>query len=934
MMRQEKGNIRSWLPLAVLAAALAVALPAAAQVSTGMIEVLTVDQQGLAMPGVTVQVRNTDTGANRVGVADERGRAVFPALPTGPYAVSGNLEGFAPITGQEVVIRVGQTARLEFTMQAQVSETIVVTAAVPLVDVLRTDSSTNIVPEQIENLPVADRDFERLAFIAPGVQREVGSFRFIQNSPVVGAGGNASQTSIQVDGVDFTDQALGLSRARFSQDAIREFRVVTSRFDSEIGGSQGGALQVVTKSGTNEVHGSVYGFYRDDSMRAKKEVDDEKPPYERYQLGATLGGPIVRDKTHYFLAIEYIDVSDVARFRPGGAFVDLATNYDLPIEQKLASFSLDHQFNGSSTGFFKGMYEQYRQENYRVGGVADISNGQSLDRDNWNVVLGLTSVFGDGSKLNELRFQIGDRDYEEPTNSDEVEEWFSSGNTLKIGANVIGDLIGYGSYWEVRDTFHLQSSTGRSTHDWKLGAAWFAVEERSRIDTYQYGLMIYVTDDRSLPLAYTWGEGSSDVTTDTSVLSGFIQDDWRMRPNMTLSLGLRYDYDMDVNNPDFENPMTGPRAVDENNFQPRVGLSWDLGNNGKSVMRAGAGIFTGRYLLVPALQELQQNGTTGWITHQNYNGLFLCLQLGIPPANCPWILNPADPENTGIALPQSVILLEDSLEAPQSWQLNLGFTQRLGNSGLYVDLEGLYAEGDKEFYNFNSNWRGNDQPGRINPAYNAINIRSNLGHSEYMAAILSLNGTFGAGHMLTSSITWAEKNNLSDDFTPEFPEGYPNDAADPEAEWGPSRSAEDLRVVVSGIFRLPANFMFSGTWVYGSGQPWNHLLGYDYNTDGFASDRPEGVDRNSMDGPSFNEFDARLSWTLPLGGSTEVELIAEVFNLFNTTNWDVTTVDNGEFLSGPTITNPTLAYVPNTRYGQYLDTLRPQEFQLGARLRF
>jgi hypothetical protein len=443
-----------------------------------------------------------------------------------------------------------------------------------------------------------------------------------------------------------------------------------------------------------------------------------------------------------------------------------------------------------------------------------------------------------------------------------------------------------------------------------------------------------VTDDRTLPLAYTWGEGSSDVTTDTNVLSGFIQDDWRMRPNATLSLGLRYDYDTDGNNPDFENPMTGPRAVDEDNFQPRLGLSWDFGNNGKSVMRAGAGIFTGRYLLVPALQELQQNGTTGWITHQNLNGLFLCLQLGIPPANCPWILNPADPENTGIALPQSVILLEDSLEAPQSWQVNLGFTQRLGNSGLYFDLEGLYAEGDKEFYNFNSNWAGNETHSRINPAYNAINIRSNLGHSEYMAAIFSLNGTFGAGHMLTSSITWAEKNNLSDDFTPEFPEGYPNDAADPEAEWGPSRSAEDLRVVVSGIFRLPANFMFSGTWVYGSGQPWNHLLGYDYNGDGFASDRPAGVSRNSMDGPSFNEFDARLSWTLPLGGSTELELIAEVFNLFDTTNWDVTTVDNGEFLSGPTLNNPNLPYVENTRYGQYLDTLRPQEFQLGARLRF
>jgi hypothetical protein len=786
------------------------------------------------------------------------------------------------------------------------------------------DSSSNITPEQIQNLPVADRDFEKLAFITPGVQRERGGFRFIQNAPVVGAGGNASQTSIQVDGVDFTDQLNGLARARFSQDAIREFRVIASRFDTEIGGSQGGALSVVTKSGTNEVHGSVYGFYRDDSTREKKEVDADKTPYERYQIGATIGGPLARDKTHYFLALEYIDTADVTRFRPGGAFIELAADYDLPIEQTLASLSLDHQFGVSANGFLKGMFEQYRQDNYRVGGVNDLSNGQSLDRDNWNMVLGHTKVFSDGDKLNEARFQYGDRDFEEPLNSRDTEEWFSSGNTLKIGANTIGDLIGYGSYWELRDTFHLRAGA----HDWKFGGSVFYVEERSRIDTYQEGLMIYADDTRLFPLVYTFGEGSSDVTTDTYILSAFIQDDWRMRSNVTLSLGLRYDYDTDGNNPDFAgSAFAGERDVDENNFQPRLGFSWDIGGDGKSVLRGGAGIFVGRYLLVPSIQELQQNGTTGWHVQQNFNGLFL----GLPQA---FWLDPADPENTGLPLPPSVLLMEDSLKAPETWQVSLGYTRRLGNTGLYLDFEGLYAEGDNEFYNFDANWGGNDNPVRVDPAYTAINVRSNLGHSEYSALIASLNGTFGAGHMLTSSVTYADKKNLSDDFTPEFPVGYPNDAADPEAEWGRSRGDERLRFVVSGVFNLPGNFLLSGTWVYGDGQPWNHLLGYDYNGDLFASDRPEGVDRNSMDGPSFNELSLRVSWTAALAGATELELIVEAFNLLDETNWDVTSVQSGEFLSGPTLADPTAVSIPNPRFGQYLDTLRPREIQIGARLRF
>jgi len=915
-----------WLALA--AALLMVAASASAQVSTGTIEVQALDQDQAALPGVTIQVVNSETGMQRTIISDGQGWAVIAALPPGTYTVSGSLDGFATATQEGYTLRVGQTARLIFTMRVQVSETITVTAELPLVDVLKTDSSINITPEMITDLPVPSREFERLAFIAPGVARERGGYRFIQNAPVVGAGGNASQTSFMVDGVELTDQALGLSRVRFSQDAIREYRVVTARFNPEIGGSPGGALNVVTKSGTNELHGSVFGFYRAADPRATGALETSNDDFERYQIGFTLGGPIKRDKTHYFLSLEYIDEQTVTLFRPGGGFVDQAADYDQPFNQPLAMFSLNHQFSQSSAGFLKGSYEKLELQNFRVGGVADESNGQTLNRENWNLVLGHTQVLGDGNRLNEFRAQYGNRFYDEPTNSDDVEEWFSSGATLKIGANIVGDLLGDGDYFELRDTFQWHLSGNRSTQDIKLGGSWLHISERSDIPVYQEGLLIYLFDDRNLPLIYAFGEGSADVTTSTNIYSAWFNDDWRPAANFTVSLGIRYDYDTNGNNPKFDDsPLVGPRSVDENNFQPRLGFSWDLGNNGKSVVRGGVGIFTGRYLLVPSFTELQQNGTTGRILHSNLNGLIF----GLPPD---FWLDVNDPENTGIPQPIDAAILEDSLKAPQSTQVSLGFTQALGSTGLYVDLEGLYVEGKNEIFIRDTNWNGNDDPTRPNPNYRQINTYTNDGHSEYFAGILSLNGTFGKGHLLTSSITWSEKNNLSDDFSPVFPTGYPSDPADPENEWGRSRGHEDLRFVLSGVFRLPANFSLGATYIYGTGQPWNPIIGVDYNGDAKNSDRFAGVDRNSEDGPSFSQFNLRVTWTLPFAGQSGLDLIAEAFNLLNTTNYDVTSVDNFEYLSYPTILTPTAPIIENPNFGEYRATLAPLEVQLGLRYRF
>lgn len=913
------------------AAALALALvalaapPMAAQVANAVIEVVAVDQDDLPLPGVTVEVVNTETGLRRAAATGASGVAEVQALPPGTYAVATSLDGFAPASQDQVVVRVGQTARLVFTLTPQTSETITVTGETPIIDLYKTDTSTNIVPEQIEQLPVADREFERLAFIAPGVQRERGAFRFIQGGPVIGGSGNASQSTILVDGVDYTDQALGLARTRFSQDAIREFRVVTNRFDAEVGGSAGGALSVITRSGTNNLAGSVFGFYRADELRSKGELEQDDLSFSRYQVGATVGGPIALDRTHFFASVEYIDEEDITLFRPGGAFADEADDIEHPFTQVLGLASLNHQFSSSSSGAAKLVYERYREENFRVGGVSDVSNGQKLERDNWNLALENTWV-ASNNRLNELRLQAGSRKYEEPTNSQAPEEWFSGGTTLRTGNNTVGDLLGDGDYWELRDTFHWQLARAKSSHDIKAGASIFHVEERSDIPVFQEGLFIYATDTRVLPLVYIYGDGSADVSVDTDILSAFVQDDWRPLENLTVSLGLRYDLDTDGNNPDFEHPLAGERNRDDDNFQPRLGFSWDVSRDGNNVVRGGAGLFTGRYLLVPAFTELQQNGVTGRVVRQNLNGLVL----GLPPA---FWLDPANPESSGIPLPPDISLLADSLAAPEAFQASLGYTRRLGATGLFLDVEALYNEGDEEIVIRDTNFGGNANPVRLNPAYNQINTYTNEGRSEYKALVVSLNGTLPGGHIIASSVTFGDKKNIADDFSPAFPTGYPSDPADIDAEYGRSRSDEAYRIVLSGVFRLPWGVALAPIYEYGSGQPWNRILGYDFNGDGKNSDRAPGVERNGEDGPVFRQFSLRLTKSFPLGDG-QLDVIVEGFNLFDNTNYDVTSVDNAEFFSGPTLANPAAPSVPNPNFGTYRATLSPREVQLGLRWRF
>ncbi len=302
-------------------------------------------------------------------------------------------------------------------------------------------------------------------------------------------------------------------------------------------------------------------------------------------------------------------------------------------------------------------------------------------------------------------------------------------------------------------------------------------------------------------------------------------------------------------------------------------------------------------------------------------------------------LDPADPEHTGVALAPDIWLLDDEAPSPESIQAGLGLSQRLGSTGLRASRwTRSTSRARNEIAVQDTNWRGNDDPCqsdpvpafacRIDPAYTRVERYTNGGHSRYRAVTVGVSGTLSGGHLLTAALTVADKKNIADDPGDIYAE--PSDPADLEAEWGRSETDERVRLVLTGIFQLPWRLTLAPIYEYGSGQPWNRLLGYDANSDGIR-DRParRASTATTRTAPPSASSASGSPRTIRLGPG-DLELILEVFNLLDTTNYDVSSVLNTELVWDSTV----LGYVPNPGFGSYTATLPPREVQLGLRYSF
>jgi hypothetical protein len=882
----------------------------------------------LPVTGVTVTIRRSDGAPVGQARTDLDGVARFESIGPGLVTIECSLDGFETAVVEDVALRTGVRRRVEPTLRARLNERVTVVGTAPLVNLQRTDVSRTVVTEQVDALPLPDRDPQRFAFLAPGVSRERGTNRFIEGSPVVGPAGNASYATFLVDGMDLTDSRLGLSRVKVSADVVSEYRVIAGAADVEVGGSAGSAISIVTRSGSNDFTGGLFAFTRDKALRARGAFELTEPDFSRVQAGATLGGPVVRDRVFYFGSIERLDETGVTLVRPGGAFATLAADAPRPVEHTMMFAAFRVTVTPAQRIEVRVPWDGYDEQNAFVGGVGDQIRGRDLQRRNWNGSASHNWTIG-ATTVNSLRFQYGRRLNASTPYSSAPSEWFSSGNTLRTGSHEAGTNFNEGTVWELRNTWSRDVGV-RRLGQLRAGASVTRVQDRFIQDVYEHGYIQYAGDDRRTPIFYMYADGSSDATLRTWQIGAFAQQELRPRADLTVKAGVRYDVDTEGNNPGYTHPFIPlPRARDLDNVQPRGAVTWNVGNRGTHVVRGSAGRFTARFPTGPSLRERQLNGVTGRIIRQRRNGALF----GRPDLP----LDLANPRTTGLPVPPSAFLLDQEFDAPDSAQVSAGYTLRIGSTGLYLDVEGLVARGWNELFLRDWNWTGNATPVRPDPAWGAVRAVTNGGRSRYRALVVSLTGTLPGGHLVAASVTASHKRTVTDDFDPEATFGYPSDSADIEAEFGRARSDERVRVVGSGVWHLPYAMTLGTVVEYGSGQPWNRRYGYDYNGDSALGDRVTGEARNDQAGPAFAQVSVRLMKPIRVW-RTRVDAIVEVFNLFNAVNEDVQSlVDSGNgahYLSGPTLQNPSRGYVANPNFGNYTDSLAPREIQAGLRWRF
>jgi hypothetical protein len=930
-----------------------------AQGTTGQLSGTVTDDQGGALPGVVVTVTNTSTGFTRSATTDGTGSYSLPGLPVGSYEVKAALSGFSARTGTATV-NVASTTTAEFKMAvAGQTEEITITAEAPLIDVKDSGVGEIITSAQIENLPLNGRQFGNLAALVPGVSLgfHTDPTKSTQFAPQV-AGGGGRNINYLIDGGDNNDDTVGGMVQNFPLDSIGEFIFETQRFRADSGRANGGTLKVVTKSGTNELKGSVFEYFRDKSLNAQTESEKrsgaEKGEYKKHQFGGSLGGPIVKDKTHFFLSGERVQQDTQQAVDTGGLYPDKDGQFDVPFRENLFVGKITHQLSPDN---FLGVRYGYNDNNQPYGASAQAPPENWGDSKNkfHSVNANLNSVLG-GGKVNEFVFQYSYFKNQIVERSNLPTEAYPGGVTIGQSVNTPQQTEQH--KYQFRDDLTWQM--GR--HELKAGVS-FIYEPTLDItfSTGQQPLYQHLSDSRTSPITSITFNGSiggdgglSGASIPNNQYSAYIQDGWAVNDKLSLDIGLRYDlvtgfaFDQDANIifaalqdagragrlnglAGFEDFGQEP-AEDKNNFSPRVGFTYDTHGDGRLVFRGGAGryydfAYTNANILFAVIGAQSSFGgiysNTNSSGIRNADGTFF--QVGQPlPVNQLGTVTAPLPSHAASPL----------IKQPYTDQANLGMAKALGQ-GWAVEVDAVYAKGADLGLRPRLNTRtdGGTSPRRLTglvPArISAANFRIDIseGESHYKGVSIAVKKQWDGKLQLLGSYTLSEAtSNTSLRATDEFGEYDVLNPLQPFADnqEGPTRTDNRHRVTLSGTYSPGYDLRISPVFRYKSAQPFNVISGVDTNRDGLIWDLPAGVETlNSGRGADFVQLDLRVSKRFKLGGSTALEVIAEGFNLTNDTN-------PGSYVANQTLSNfgqPT-AFAGDFQRGEQ------RLFQLGARFEF
>ena len=951
-------TLRLW---AVALFALSVAVPGFAQGTNGTLDGRVIDEQGLALPGVAVTAQNTATGFQRSATSDSSGNYRIPGLPVGGYEVKAEMAGFAG-QARKVSVAVSATTTLDFRMTvATKAEELTVVAEAPLIDVKASGVGQIITQAQISNLPLNGRQFANLAALVPGVSLgfHTDPTKSTQFAPQV-SGGGGRNINYLIDGGDNNDDTVGGLVQLFPLDSIGEFNFETQRFRADTGRANGGTIKVVTKSGTNEFKGSVFEFFRDKGLNGKTHTEEvnnlPKGDYRKHQYGASLGGPIVKNRTHFFAAFERIQQDTTQPVSTKGLFPDKDGVFALPYRENMAVAKLTHQLNPNH---YLSLRYGFNNNSQPYGA------SPSSPPENWGISkntfhsmnANLNSVLG-GGRLNEFTFQFTYFLNHIGENSTLPTEQFPNG--VSVGQSVNTPQTTEQHKFQFRDDF----TWNKGRHEFKVGAS-FINEPVLDItfSTGQQPLFTHLADSRTSAISNISYNGSIGGAGGGSVAripnkqyAFYLQDGWRATEKLTLDLGLRYDYvsgfafDQQGNLIYRELTAAAQRGVfssagrpcpcagfedfgkspeeDKNNIAPRAGFTYDAKGDGTLVFRGGAGryydfAYTNANILFAVVGAQSSFGQVYLVNNtqgiRNPDGTLFQVGQPLPPNQ---ITNASTPIPSHVATPRP--------KQPYTDQANLGFSKALGR-GYAVEVDAVYAHGKDIGTRPALNRRINGGARRfagILPLSGTASWRVDLmrGHSHYKGINLTVKKHWDGKLQLLASYTLSEARSSAslravDEFGEYDPIDQFNAFGDPE---NPTRSDFRHRVTASAVWSPAWGLTIAPILRYKSAQAYNIITGVDNNRDGTNRDLPPGVATlNSGRGADFSQLDVRVSKKIRLGSRAGVELIGEGFNVLNNDNPTTYVASMTSALFGQP-----------TRFAGDFRQSEQRLFQLGVRLEF
>ena len=924
---------RTW-PLAVVFA-LAVlcgwhSLPVSAQTASSALVGSTHDGKGTPLPGVTINATNKETGLVRSTITGSDGAFRLPSLPVGTYTITAELEGFATVTVEAVKLNVATERTLEISLSpASVEESITVVDDAPLVQ-SSPSIGTVVSQSELENLPLNGRQFANLASLAPGTSLTVNSDPTKPGQQTIALnGGIGRNVNYIIDGGDNTDDTIGGALQNFNLESVQEFKIQTQQYKAEYGRSTGGVLSVVTKTGTNQFAGSAYGFYRKDSLNSETETEKNsgvgKQPYERKQYGASFGGPIVKDKAHFFATWEKTQRDTSYTIATDGTLANLdGQSIPVPFSDELGTAKASYDISAKQYLQVRYGYQK-NADKYGASPLTAPSALGTVSNDYSSVLAGHTLQLGPGA-LNELVLQYTKFKNTITADSTDPSILFPSG--ARTGQNGNTPQQTKQTKRQLKDDFSWSQEIGSGRHDFKVGINY--IDEptlQAEFTTGVNGIYSLLTDQPGSPVVdITFFGGFAGVSTPVKQYGGYVQDDWSIGDRLKLNLGVRYDYwkgfDIDQRtNPiwqtlstqtafhefylaDFQGGRGGKLKNDSNNYAPRLGFTYDVKGDGRHLVRGGWGIYydfpyTNATILFPSF-AVQSNYGVSYNVHdangiRNANGTFFQPGQPLPPNQIPGA--EAFPPND-VASP--------TLSTPQSTQASLGYSIQV-NNWLGLNLEAVTIDYTHLPFSMPANpfldANGQPQATRRFPEFGAFRLWYGRGKASYDGANLGVHARF-AKFELQGFYTYSKtKGNVlagADEFriynAGQQPDlgggargGVPADPLNPlcGACFGPLFTDARHRVTLGGTYRALWGIDVSGIFRYHSAAPYTVFFNRDINGDGLLLDLGPGTGIshvNSGTTHSFSQLDLRLAKEFHFGSKASVEVIGEVFNVFNETN--------------------------------------------------